>query len=159
MTIKYRKILVPLDGSEFGEAALAHVMYLALLSGADVTLLYVVPTIEDVTGSPQMPIPIDVQWDVLRARAVQYLTGVARRSGWGASKVNVAVETGSAAEIILTVAARGQMDLIAMSTHGRSGVKRWLLGSVAEKVLHAASTPVLLIRPPSTAGEPAFHTR
>ena len=159
MTIKYRKILVPLDGSELGEAALAHVMYLALLSGADVTLLYVVPTIEDVIGLPQSPIPIDVQWDVLRAGAVQYLTGVVKRSGWGASKVHVAVETGNVAEIILTVAAREQADLIAMSTHGRSGVSRWLLGSVAQKVVHAASTPVLLIRPPSIAGEPAFHTQ
>jgi len=54
MTIKYRKILVPLDGSELGEAALAHVIYLALLSGADVTLLYVVPKIEDFIDSPQI---------------------------------------------------------------------------------------------------------
>jgi nucleotide-binding universal stress UspA family protein len=153
MTIKYRKILVPLDGSELGEAALAHVEYLALLSGADVTLLNVVPTIEGVSGSPQMPIPIDVQWDVLRTQAHQYLAGVVRRPGWGASKVHMVVETGSVAEIILTVTAREQMDLIAMSTHGRSGVRRWVLGSIAEKVLHAASTPVLLIRPPSIAGE------
>jgi nucleotide-binding universal stress UspA family protein len=107
MTIKYQKILVPLDGAELGEAALAHVMYLALLSGADVTLLYVVPTIDDVIGGSP----------------------------------------------------REQMDLIAMSTHGRSGVRRWLLGGVAHKVVHAASTPVLLIRPPSIAGEPPFHTR
>jgi len=159
MTIKYRKILVPLDGSELGEAALAHVMYLALLSGADVTLLCIVPTIEDVIGSPRMPIPIDTQWDVLRAQAHQYLARVVRRSGWGASNIHVAVETGNVAEIILTVTARERMDLIAMSTHGRSGVRRWLLGSVAEKVVHAASAPVLLIRPSSIAGGPAFHTR
>jgi len=151
MTIKYQKILVPLDGSELGEAALAHVMYLALLSGADVTLLYVVPTIEDVIGgSPS--IPIDVQWDFLSAKGHQYLAGVVQRSGWGTSKVRVVVETGNVAEVILTVATREQMDLIAMSTHGRSGVSRWLLGSVAQKVVHAASTPVLLIRPPSIAG-------
>jgi len=151
MTIKYQKILVPLDGSELGEAALAHVMYLALLCGADVTLLYVVPTIEDVIGGSP-PIPIDVQWDFLSDKARQYLAGVAQRPGWGASKVHVAVETGNVAEIILTVAARGQMDLIAMSTHGRSGVTRWLLGGVAYKVVHATSTPVLLIRPPSIGG-------
>ena len=151
MTIKYQKILVPLDGSELGESALAHVMYLALLSGADVTLLYVVPTIEDVIGGSP-PIPIDVQWDFLSAKGHQYLAGVVQRSGWGTSKVRVAVETGNVAEVILTVATREQMDLIAMSTHGRSGVSRWLLGSVAQKVVHAASTPVLLIRPPSIAG-------
>src|SRR5271167_863201 len=92
-------------------------------------------------------------------RSMNDLTGVVKRSGWGASKVHVAVETGNVAEIILTVAAREQADLIAMSTHGRSGVSRWLLGSVAQKVVHAASTPVLLIRPPSLAGEPAFHTQ
>ncbi|MGO8854353.1 MAG: universal stress protein [Steroidobacteraceae bacterium] len=152
MAIQYGKILVPLDGSELGEAALAHVMYLALLSGADVTLLCVVPTIENVVGTSQMPIPIDIQWDVLRAQAHQYLTGVARRSGWEASKVHVVVETGNVAEIILAVAAREHMDLIAMSTHGRSGIRRWVLGSVAEKVLHAASTPVLLIRSALIAG-------
>jgi nucleotide-binding universal stress UspA family protein len=153
LAIKYQKILVPLDGSELGEAAVAHVMYLALLSGADVMLLCVVPTIENVVGSSQIRIPIDIQWDVLSARAHQYLTGVARRSGWGASKVHVAVDTGSVAEIILAVAEREQMDLIAMSTHGRSGVRRWVLGSVAEKVLHAASTPVLLIRSGSIGGQ------
>ena len=153
MTIKYQKILVPLDGSELGEAALDHVMYLALLSGAHVMLLYVVPTIEDVIGGSP-PIPIDVQWDFLSAKARQYLAGVVQRSGWEASKVHVSVETGNVAEVILTVAAREQVDLIAMSTHGRSGVTRWLLGSVAQKVVHAASTPVLLIRPPSIAGLP-----
>ena len=147
MTIKYQRILVPLDGSELGESALAHAMYLALLSGAEVTLLSVVPTIQHVIGSAQMPIPIDIQWDVLKAQALQYLTGVVRRSESGASKVHVAVELGGEAEIILAVAAREQTDLIAMSTHGRSGVRRWVLGSIAEKVLHAASTPVLLIRP------------
>ncbi len=146
MTVKYRKILVPLDGSELGEAALAHVMYLALLAGADVTLLSVVPTIESVVGPSQMPIPVDIQWNVLRDRAHEYLSEVSRRSGWGGSRIHVVVESGNVAEIILAVAAREQMDLVAMSTHGRSGVQRWVLGSVAEKVLHAASTPVLLIR-------------
>ena len=83
MTIKYQRILVPLDGSELGESALAHAMYLALLSGAEVTLLSVVPTIEHVIGSAQMPVPIDIQWNVLKAQALQYLTGVVRRSEWG----------------------------------------------------------------------------
>ena len=147
MTIKYQRILVPLDGSELGESALAHAMYLALLSSAEVTLLSVVATIEHVIGSARMPIPIDVQWDVLKAQAFKYLTEVVRRSEWGASKVHVAVELGAAADTILAVAACEQTDLIAMSTHGRSGIRRWVLGSAAEKVLHAASTPVLLIRP------------
>ena len=88
-------------------------MYLALLSGADVTLLYVVPTIEDVIGGSP-PIPIDVQWDFLSAKGHQYLAGVVQRSGWGTSKVRVAVETGNVAEVILTVATREQMDLIAI---------------------------------------------
>ena len=146
MTIQYRKILVPLDGSELAEAAVAHVMYLAPLSGADALLLQVVRRVVDVIGPVQDRASIDEQWDVLRAHAVAYLTAVSRRAGWGSTRVRVAVETGAAAEMILGVAAREQIDLVSLATHGLSGVQRWMLGSVAEKVALAASMPVLLIR-------------
>jgi nucleotide-binding universal stress UspA family protein len=83
---------------------------------------------------------------VLRARASAYLATVSRRAGWGSTVVRAVVEMGNAAETILAIAARDHADLIVMSTHGLSGVRRWMIGSVAEKVVLAASTPVLLIR-------------
>ncbi|HUO94776.1 MAG TPA: universal stress protein [Steroidobacteraceae bacterium] len=146
MPIPYRKIVVPLDESSLAEAAIAHAMYLAPLSGAEVLLLEVVPRVEDVVGPIQERISIDEQSDGLRARAADYLAAVSRREGWGSTRVRTAVETGNAAEIIIGVAAREQADLVAMSTHGLSGAQRWMLGSVAEKVVLAASMPVLLIR-------------
>jgi nucleotide-binding universal stress UspA family protein len=146
MTIQYRKILVPLDGSELAEAVIPHVMYLAQLSGAEALLLEVLPKVVDVIGPPQDRVFIDEQWDALQARANAYLTTVSRRRDWGSTRVRIAVESGDAANVILGVAAREQSDLVALATHGLSGVQRLMLGSVAEKVVLAASMPVLLIR-------------
>lgn len=147
MTKQYKHILVPLDGSELAETALDDAVSVAESSHADITLLQVIPTIEEVLGSgTDHPIYIDEQWASKRANAVDYLNKVHKQLHCKEVEVHPAVEMGSAAEIIIDYAHDHPVDLIVMATHGRSGLKRWVYGSVADKVLRGADVPVLLIR-------------
>jgi nucleotide-binding universal stress UspA family protein len=143
----YDMILVPLDGSELAETALAHALGLARLNQAQVTLLQVVPPIEYVLAAEtEYPIFIDQQWDSQKRLAMEYLQGVCKRMRCNDIKICQAVEMGPAAEMIIDYAHEHSVDLIAMATHGRSGLQRWVYGSVADKVLRGVDLPVLLIR-------------
>jgi nucleotide-binding universal stress UspA family protein len=136
MPVSYRELLVPLDGSEFAEQALAHARLVAGSTGAALTLLSVVGSAED-----------DAEAEIERATAAAYLeraAGPLRRDGL---TVRTLVAAGAPAERILERAAEGRADLIVMATHGRSGWRRLWLGSVANKVVERAETPVLLVRP------------
>lgn len=147
MTKHYKHILVPLDGSELAEKALDDAVSLAEASHADITLLQVIPTIEQVLGSGTgHPIYIDQQWASKKAEAIDYLDNIGKRLDCKEIKVHPAVEMGSAPEIIISYAHNHPVDLIVMATHGRSGLKRWVYGSVADKVLRGADLPVLLVR-------------
>jgi len=147
MTKQYKHILVPLDGSELAETALNDAVGVAEATHADITLLHVIPTIEEVLGNDTgHPIYIDQQWASKRATAVDYLAKVRKRLDCNEVEIHPAVEMGSAPEIIISYAHDHPVDLIVMATHGRSGLKRWVYGSVADKVLRGADLPVLLIR-------------
>jgi len=91
--------------------------------------------------------PTEAQLDAVR-ESEKYLEGVEKELTGRGLRVTSVVRYGHAAEEILDHAAFAGIDLIAMSTHGRTGVGRWFLGSVAEKVLRASSTPLLLLRAP-----------
>ena len=141
----YRKILVPLDGSELAERALVEAEQLARMFGAEIILFEVVPFMP-IYGSPELVTPLIV--DEKQKESVEaYLAKVA--GGLKQKGFNVAsmVKTGQqvALEIIDFAKERG-VDLIIMCTHGRSGITRWVLGSVTLKVLTRAETPILLIR-------------
>ncbi len=135
-------LLIPLDGSAFAEQVLPLAQaVLALGSDARATLLVSVSA-EDAASKFAGPAPYDVRAE--RDRAEAYLERVLGR---------MAVPTGrriivsdSVARAILQVAAEDDVDLIAMATHGRSGLTRLLLGSVADKVLRGTHKPVLLLR-------------
>lgn len=147
MTKQYKHILVPLDGSELAETALNDAFSLAEMSNADITLLQVIPTIEQVLGAETgYPIYIDQQWASKKTHVQDYLNAVCKRLGHKEIKVHTAIEMGSAPEIIISYAHNHPVDLIVMATHGWSGLKRWVYGSVADKVLRGADLPVLLIR-------------
>ena len=146
MTEPCSHILIPLDGSTAAEAALPKALALAKLSGAQITLLLIVPRIDTIIPTGAEPIYVDEQMNAEKARALQYLKRVCEQIGPQAFRVTVAVETGNVAGAILDYAATHAVDLIAMTTHGRSGLQRWVLGSVAEKIVHAADLPVLLVR-------------
>ncbi len=147
----FSRILVPLDGSPLAEAILPEVMELAALHGAEVMLLRV---------ALAHAFPGVNQTDV-QVRAVEeaegYLAGVQQHLEARGLLVNCAVRYGHAAGEILEHAQARGATLIAMSTHGRSGIRRWVLGSVAEAVLRASPVPVLLLhaREVAPAGTPA----
>jgi nucleotide-binding universal stress UspA family protein len=147
MSKHYNHILVPLDGSELAESALADAFSLAQLSQAQITLLQVIPPIEDVLAAgTDYPIYIDQQWENERMLALAYLNNICKRQGCPEVTVHRVVEMGLAAETIIDYAHRQAIDLIVMATHGRSGLQRWVYGSVADKVLRGAEAPVLLVR-------------
>ena len=144
-------ILVPLDGSPLAELALREAAGLSKLPNTEVTLLEVIPPIEDVIAMGPHEIAIDEQWELQRADALRYLRCIANRPEWQGVPVKTVVEMGPPAETILAFAEKNGIGRIVMSTHGRTGLGRWVFGSVADKVLRAASTTVVLVRPPATA--------
>ena len=121
------RILVPLDGSELAEVVLPYVEYLAGRTGAGVRLFTAVAS------------------EAERQEATSYLTAKRDRLREAAVEATLSVTPDGEAEAILAAADAWQADLIAMSTHGRSGVMRWVFGSVADKIIHAQEVPPLLV--------------
>ena len=139
----YRRAIVPLDGSEVAETIMPLIFEIA--GPLEVTLLRVnvpVPLVI-IEGAVQ---PMIEDPELARIDAEEYLAPLAvdlRRRG---IRVNTQVRRGEAAEEILKAAREANADVIAMTTHGRSGLGRLLLGSVAETVLRESHLPVLLLR-------------
>jgi nucleotide-binding universal stress UspA family protein len=144
MTRSDNRILVPLDGSLLAELALAEALALSKLPDTEVTFLQVVPPIEDVITIGLQEIPLDQQWDLQKEQALRYLRTITARPDWHGVQANVAVEMGKPAEAILAFAEQHGVDRMVMSTHGRTGLGRWVFGSVADKILRAADTTVVL---------------
>jgi nucleotide-binding universal stress UspA family protein len=142
----YQKILVPLDGSELAECVLPHVK--AIASGCDVKQLILLRVVEPLHGGE---IPSVITSEVLQEAdmkaAKEYLAKIKVQLSKDALKVEAEVLTGRSAETITDFAQRNEVDLIALSTHGRSGISRWVFGSVADRIVRSSSVPVLLIRP------------
>jgi nucleotide-binding universal stress UspA family protein len=146
-----RNILVPLDGSANAEAILKDVLVLGKAMQSDLTLLRVVEPLMVARHLPTAPAVReldDALIDQLRTDAQAYLEQVAERLAGQSLKAHVRVVVApQAAVAILEEACHEQADLIAMATHGRHGLARLLVGSVADKVLRGATTPVLVYRP------------
>jgi nucleotide-binding universal stress UspA family protein len=141
----YEKILVALDGSHFSEAILPYSRFFADKLKVPVELIHV---IDSEMATPTSAAGQARYQDVMTAesrRSLEYLKKVAA-SFPAATKVECLVEVGNPAEVIVDKALANSHTLIAMTTHGRSGINRWLLGSVADKVLHGAANPLLLVR-------------
>jgi nucleotide-binding universal stress UspA family protein len=151
-------LLVPLDGSPFAEQILESAVALGSLMDADYTLTRVIkppcPGGYDFHGSSfgleaQMLLDqIDRAQEQLRKEAEDYLHGVAERLRERSLRVHTRVEVEEhPAAAILKSATAPAIDLVALETHGRRGLSRLFLGSVADKVIRAASLPVLVHRP------------
>ncbi len=151
----YTRLLVPLDGSPLSEAALPHAVALARLFGARLDLLTVVPRpghyIEGEAELWQAAERGDQALLIAAVRAAreQYLAHQCARLEQGGLDAVPLVAEGDVAETIIQTAQWRNADCIVMATHGRSGIARWVLGSVAAKVISAATVPVLLVRPGS----------
>jgi nucleotide-binding universal stress UspA family protein len=137
---KFERVLVPLDGSECAENILSKVEKLATDFKASIALLRVVYA-HTFPGAD----PTDAEVKVVR-EAEEYLRKLEDRLKAKGFRVDSHVRYGNDAEEILDHAGQKDIDLIAMSTHGRGGVKRFLLGSVAEKLLRHSPKPIFLVR-------------
>ncbi len=134
----YRKILVPLDGSEIAESILPHVKDIAVTHQAEVILLGVLPA----TGV----LPSAAEREMMEAR--NYLSSVEKRLQQQGVNARFTIRHGEDAAEITDYAEVNDIDLIAMSSHGQGGIGRWIFGSVAEKVLRGTNKPILLVRAP-----------
>jgi nucleotide-binding universal stress UspA family protein len=136
----FKKILVPLDGSETAERILPPVKELAKIHESEVTLLQVVlvhaPPVSD-NSEPEAQAILSAE---------KYLKNMESSLKTEGLNVSSIVRYGHEAGVIIDHAKRHGFDLIAMSTHGRSGLGQFVLGSVASKILHASTVPVLLFR-------------
>jgi nucleotide-binding universal stress UspA family protein len=154
----WQRILAPLDGSTLAEQALPLAIELAHGAPAELILLdVVVPPIEYTPGLSPFNQPIVLSFtipDVLREQAQQRLAATINRFGTPEVKMTPVVMMGYPAETIVDAAIGRQADLIVMATHGYSGLRRWALGSVADKVLHASPVPLLLVRAQPSQVEP-----
>jgi nucleotide-binding universal stress UspA family protein len=141
----YKKILVPLDGSETSEAILSEIEKLASAFGSSICLLHVVPTLI-FPGAVESALQYETIAEALTNEGEAYLRTVEKRLKDKGLTVESQLVHGNEAHVILEHSDRKDIDLIAMSTHGRSGVSRWLLGSVAEKIIRHATKPIVLLR-------------
>jgi nucleotide-binding universal stress UspA family protein len=144
-SLRIRKILVPTDLSPEGERALPHVLELARKLGAEVQLLHVV---EDVATAPVgdvMARPVALPGTRQELKRARELLDERKKALPEAVQVGgEALSAPSVPRAIADYASRNGFDLIALSTHGRSGFRRMIMGSVAEAVLRHARTPVLV---------------
>lgn len=145
----YRHILVPLDGSELAEQVLPHVHALAANEGTTkITLLRAVPPIfttsVDYSGMLATTTEAITQ---MEQEALDYLQHIAKQFQGEGYQVHTEISALPPAEAIIEYAENHNVDLIVIATHGRSGLSRWVFGSVTQKVVQVAPTPVLVIRP------------
>lgn len=142
------KVIVPLDGSEFAETALPYAASLSRKMDMGVTLVQALPQDEFIYGggyyiNQHLP---RIRAEI-RAEVGKYLTGVAGRLRQEGLDVSVETVHGNPASAITEMARATDHDMIALTTHGRSGISRLLLGSVAESVIRESGDPVLIVRP------------
>jgi nucleotide-binding universal stress UspA family protein len=151
----FENVLVPLDGSKVGEAALPVIEQLVTKLPAntkvEVTLLGVITLLRHwvVVGEASAPISYtEEELKLIKQRITDYLEKTGESLKLRGVTVKSMVSTGNAAEEILKAADDIKADLIAMSTHGRSGLRRMAFGSITDKVLRGSKIPVLMVRAP-----------
>ena len=147
---RVKEILVPLDGSRRAEAALPAAVSLASLLGARLALVQAVQPLVIVTDPPmRFPRGFDEELTALRRREAQdYLDGIAEQvTGLGVPASGAAVLGAGAFDTIQAAAHAPATGMVALATHGRGGLRRLVLGSVADKLVRAGELPVLVTRP------------
>jgi nucleotide-binding universal stress UspA family protein len=153
MSTVFNKILVPLDGSELAERALEPALTLAHHVEGEVTLLRVPLADQIFIPDAAVLAGYGVMWpdqalEESRKASRAYLGQLQHTRATPRVTLHTQLREGDVAEAILDTAAQTSADLIALSSHGYSGLRRWMLGSVAERVLHQAICPVLVVRSP-----------
>lgn len=142
----FKRILVPLDESPRAERAIPIALRLAQATHGAVILLRVVDPVTELwpVAPPRWPLLYTLDSHI--AEAKQYLTHLAHTIGLKDIAVEMEVAQGPPAEAILSAISTNHADIVVLCSHGYTGLIRWAIGSVAEKVAHAASVPVLMLR-------------
>jgi len=156
----FERILVPLDGSRFGSRALKYATEVAQHFDAEVTLLQVVKPATPAPGTTGMaagmesPATAEITVQVALeedkrnvAHAKRYLSGKVRGMRSQSIKGSYHVAVGDPAQSIMGFAQKGHIDLVVMTTHGKSGLKRAIMGSVTDEVVRESGKPVLVVNP------------
>ena len=150
----FQHILVPLDGSSLAEEALPIAARLARATSASLILLHVITTYQNIV--PAEPISlVEQSRKMVAAESQAYLARVITYEHLDGIHVSTEVLTGSPAQIIVQFAQTHSVGLIIMRSHGETGFKRWMLGSVAQQLIRHSPTPVLVLR---NSGTPANAT-
>lgn len=153
--IEFPHILCPVDLSESSLRPLAHAAALARWYKSQLTVLHVVPTFDPVPVPSESLGGARVIYPVPREEVLDELRRVVATAGAGPIDAVLATEPGDPAKVIVDHAVVIPADLVVMGTHGRGGLERFIVGSVAEKVLRKAPCPVLTVPPQVTATLPA----
>jgi nucleotide-binding universal stress UspA family protein len=146
-----KQVLVPLDGSALAETVIPHVAELARQLGLEIVLLRIFGVPTPVFAEDYGPY-VEELWTALEEDTGKYLNDkAAQLRAQGLTKVTTIATAGFAAEKIIDLARERADSLVAMCTHGRSGVNRWVMGSVTDRVVRHSGDPVLVVRAPSSA--------
>ena len=151
----YNKIMVPLDGSDLAECVIPHVE--AIISGFKSKEVVLVQVLDPV----RLPVSVPAQGDFgftekdrqqlethRKKAANDYLEKMVNTLGIPGSVFSYAVLEGKPAAMLADYATKNAVDLIVIASHGRSGVGRWLMGSVAERIVRTSCVPVMIVRAP-----------
>jgi|WetSurMetagenome_2_1015567.scaffolds.fasta_scaffold20273_4 nucleotide-binding universal stress UspA family protein len=144
---EFLRIVVPLDGSPLGAAALPYVKAVAGKSGSKLFLVDVLTSVYKTYGAVKYAADFEKQLiETLRNEAQEYFNTITPELEIDKIAFKSDIISGSPADSILRYAEENNADLIAISTHGRSGVKRFIMGSVTQQIIHSSDIPVLIIR-------------
>jgi len=149
----YNKIMVPLDGSRLAECVLPHVE--AFIEEYNVGNIVFVRIVEPavIFHSGEYPISPEVLREsesASKSAAKDYLDQIVNRFKREGTELQSEVLLGRVAESLVDFAEKNDSDLILIASHGRSGVRRWVRGSIADKILHSSTVPVLIVRAPAS---------
>jgi len=146
----YRKILVPLDGSKLAECVLPHVEAMAKASQVqEVIFMRVIEPFRQPMGDYALDEKLITRIDSEhKTEAEKYLQELTGRIHLGGVKTRWEVLKGRVADNLADYATKNSVDLIIIATHGRSGVSRWVWGSVADRILRSSCVPVFMVRAP-----------
>ena len=154
----YSKIMVPLDGSELAECALPHVK--AITTGCKITNVVFVRVVEPIQLPARLPAQGEFGFQEKDRREIDehrkttagaYLEKIVQKTVLEGAVLSYEVLEGNVAETLANWAEQNGVDLIIIASHGRSGVGRWVMGSVADRILRSVCVPIMMIRAPGCA--------
>jgi nucleotide-binding universal stress UspA family protein len=151
----YNKIMVPLDGSDLAECVMPHVE--AITTGCKITKVVFVRVVDPIHLPASVPARGEFGFSEKQRRQMEeqrkqtadaYLKQIVENTRFEGAALGYEVLEGKVADTLAHWAEKNEMDLIVIASHGRSGVSRWVMGSVADRVLRSSCVPVLMIRAP-----------